>query len=436
MENLMHLKAPGDWMNDPNGFIYYKGEYHLFFQYFPCAPHWGTMHWGHAVSEDLIHWKHLGIALYPSKKYDGNGVFSGSAVERDGQLWIYYTAVQYLGCDPDNIHHALHGSLQSQALLISDDGRKFDNTNRKQQIIPPYMDPDIADAHDCRDPKVWKEQNTWYMTLGSTNSRTHMGVLLLLESQDGLHWKSNSRVEDQSLGHTLECPDLFRVDDKQILICSPMGNMLDSEYPENQATIRFAEFSGEADSLRVEQHHKFFDYGMELYAPQSTLDRDGNRTVVAWLRMPGEITPDRNTASNGRPWNGMISLPRVVSIRDGEIFTSVHPEVRRFFSDMPKQIVSDNGYEETVVEENHRITAALCEGQSLNVHGIRLSLTEGRVILDRSEVIPSDKDLAACSSSPVVGASCDIEIYLEPNVIEVYINDGQYVITNWINGIQ
>lgn len=91
MENILHLKAPGDWINDPNGFIYFRGRYHLFYQYFPCAPVWGTMHWGHAVSEDLIHWKHLGIALYPTKTYDRNGVFSGRSYLRERQPvhWKY-----------------------------------------------------------------------------------------------------------------------------------------------------------------------------------------------------------------------------------------------------------------------------------------------------------------------------------------------------------
>ena len=79
-KDILHLKAPGNWINDPNGFIYFKGKYHLFYQYFPYAPVWGTMHWGHAVSEDLIHWEHLGIALFPTKAYDQNGASGKHAI--------------------------------------------------------------------------------------------------------------------------------------------------------------------------------------------------------------------------------------------------------------------------------------------------------------------------------------------------------------------
>lgn len=107
--DLLHLRAPGNWLNDPNGFIYYKGKYHLFYQYFPYAPEWGTMHWGHGVSEDLVHWEHLDIALFPSKRYDENGVFSGSALERDGKLCLYYSAVRYLEADDEDIHRAKDG---------------------------------------------------------------------------------------------------------------------------------------------------------------------------------------------------------------------------------------------------------------------------------------------------------------------------------------
>ena len=158
MENLLHLRAPGNWMNDPNGFIYYQGKYHLFFQYFPYAPEWGTMHWGHGVSEDLVHWKHLGLALFPTKQYDRNGVFSGSALEKDGKLYLYYSAVRYLKTDDEDIHRALGNHFEtSQALVTSEDGFHFDNWKDKRQIIPVITDTEIGDPADTRDPKVWLE---------------------------------------------------------------------------------------------------------------------------------------------------------------------------------------------------------------------------------------------------------------------------------------
>ncbi len=135
--NEVHLKAPGNWINDPNGFIYYKGKYHLFYQYFPYAPVWGTMHWGHAVSDDLMHWEHLGIALFPTKDYDRNGVFSGSAIEKDGELYLYYSAVKYLEADKENIHVSLNDLFEtSQAMIVSPDGFHFDNWKDKKMVLP------------------------------------------------------------------------------------------------------------------------------------------------------------------------------------------------------------------------------------------------------------------------------------------------------------
>ena len=151
--NILHLRAPGNWMNDPNGFIYYKGKYHLFYQYFPYAPVWGTMHWGHAVSEDLVHWEHLGIALFPTKAYDQNGVFSGSAIDKDGRLHLYYSAVRYLETDAENIHVAPNDHYEtSQAMIVSEDGYHFDNWKDKRKIIPVVMDEETANRAHTRDP--------------------------------------------------------------------------------------------------------------------------------------------------------------------------------------------------------------------------------------------------------------------------------------------
>ena len=89
-----HVSPYVGWMNDPNGFSYYQGEYHLFYQYYPYDTHWNSMHWGHVVSKDLLHWKHLPAALAPDEDYDKIGCFSGSAIElEDGRQLLLYTAV-------------------------------------------------------------------------------------------------------------------------------------------------------------------------------------------------------------------------------------------------------------------------------------------------------------------------------------------------------
>ena len=89
----LHLTGKRNWINDPNGLIYYKGKYHMFYQHFPYAPQWGTMHWGHAISDDMVNWTYEPIALFPTKLYDRNGFFSGSAIEVNGDLYLYYTSV-------------------------------------------------------------------------------------------------------------------------------------------------------------------------------------------------------------------------------------------------------------------------------------------------------------------------------------------------------
>ena len=140
-KHFLHLRAPGNWINDPNGFIYFKGYYHLFYQYFPYGPQWGTMHWGHAVSTDLVHWQHKGIALFPTKEYDKNGCFSGSALNIDDTLYLYYTGVKYKCADEENIHVPKNNEFFSaQAMITSDDGFTFDNFNGKKEIVLAAME--------------------------------------------------------------------------------------------------------------------------------------------------------------------------------------------------------------------------------------------------------------------------------------------------------
>ena len=264
MKDLVHVKAPGNWINDPNGFIYYKGKYHLFFQHFPYAPEWGTMHWGHTVSEDLVHWEYQGIALFPTKEYDQNGVFSGTALEEDGKLKIYYSAVKYLKPNPEDVHRVLDDAIQtSQAMIVSEDGFHFNNWDKKK-VLPTVHDEEVGEPK-MRDPKVWKDGDSYYMMMGS--SYHDAGRVLFYTSKDGENWTYANQCRPESYGWTIECPDLFSQNDQWIFIGCPMRlTPGEKKYPD-QAVWALVEFDPKTCELKLPDTHSYVDYGLDLYAP-------------------------------------------------------------------------------------------------------------------------------------------------------------------------
>ena len=424
MKNVLHLKAPGNWINDPNGFIYYKGKYHLFYQHFPYAPVWGTMHWGHAVSEDLVHWEHQGIALFPTKDYDRNGVFSGSALEVDGKLYLYYSAVKYLETESENIHMAKDGKFEtSQAMVVSEDGVHFDNWKAKTQIIP--VNHDASQAHDThtRDPKVWKEGDTYYMALGSTMGE-EIGRLVIYTSKDGIHWEFANQLQDRRFGKILECPDIFRVGDDWVFEGSAMYIGDPEEGYESHAICAPAVFEPGKCELSISGECKYMDYGMDLYAPQTNLDKDGRRVMIGWMRMPQAVKE-----KNGMEWNGMMCQPRVIDVENGHIFFRVHPEVRAYFN------------QETPIPEKLDYSRPFClkmnleEGEILNIGRYRIWMENGAVHTDRSIVFAGMKSCPLIGKSPDVSGRCELEIFVDKNLIEIFINDGEFVISHVVYGL-
>lgn len=406
-------------MNDPNGFIYYQGRYHLFYQYFPYAPVWGTMHWGHAVSDDLICWDHLGIAVFPTKQYDCNGAFSGSALEKEGRMYLYYSGVRYLETDEENIHQAMDGNYEtSQAMLISEDGFHFDNWKGKRQIIPVIRDDRIADAMHTRDPKVWCDNGNYYMVLGSTY-REETGRAVFYKSQDGENWQYAAQYQDERFGRILECPDLFRLDDVYVFVGSAMYIGGPGKGYEHHAVAALAEFDGRTCRMKLSSEPQYVDYGMDLYAPQSNVDKDGRRVLIGWLRMPEAVKDEGR-----RSWNGMMCLPRVVETEQGHIYFRVHPEADRYFT----RRCGDAGYIDARVP--CRIKAVLDEGKSLDIGGYRIWVEKGYVKTDRSLVFPEIEGYTTKCSTPKSLECFRLDIFVEANLVEVFINEGEYVISN------
>lgn len=427
MRHTLHLKAPGNWINDPNGFIYYRGKYHLFYQYFPYAPVWGTMHWGHAVSEDLVHWEHLGAALFPTKYEDQNGCFSGSALEHDGKLNLYYTGIHYDEPRADNIHTCIEDRFtSSQLMLISEDGETFDNFESKRVVIPVIEDEGMGDPKDTRDPKVWEENGKFYMILGSTKGGEE-GRILIFESEDALDWKYAFQVSGKRFGRILECPDLFRLGEEHVFVGSPMYIAEETCGYEHHAVWARARFCPEKGELKLSGSYQYIDYGFDLYAPQTNVDSEGRRVLIGWMRMPKTVKEPGQ-----KEWIGMMGVPRVVKLEGGHIYFQMHPETDRYLSH------ELGGKEELFRQKEiypYRLKTALSEGESLNIGGYKIRVEGDAVKTDRSGVFDGLEGYHLTSETPGLNGKYSLDIIVDSNLIEIFVNDGEYVISNVVYGL-
>lgn len=414
----IHFKAPNCWINDPNGFIWYKGWYHLFYQCFPYSAHWGRMHWGHAVSKDLVNWEEKGIALFPSKTDDRSGCFSGSAIEYKDKMYIYYTGVNYTEEDPENINCCINDTFTAAQLMItSEDGMKFDNITDKKTVIPPIEDKKIGDKNHTRDPKVWRGKDAWYMVLGSTVDKN--GRLLFYKSSDLKTWQYLNYCEKDGFGWMWECPDFFEIDGKGVTIFSPMGFFNDGNGYDSVAVCMLSSFDENTGKMELSENYQLFDYGIDLYAPQSTTDKDGNRVVIAWARMPEAIITEKGE------WCGMMCIPRIVDVKNNHVYIRPHTNVKNSFItklSAPKK----SGY---------MLKTTLKNGESINVGGYVIKRENDKITTDRSKVFNIKGNYRLIAETPVINDGYELEIYVDEHLVEVFINNGEYVISNVVYGL-
>jgi len=430
-----HVMAPANWINDPNGLIQFKGVYHFFYQHHPFSVDWGPMHWGHATSQDLIHWEHQPIALAPSEPYDKGGCFSGSAIEHNGMLYLVYTGVAYRG----EVNRAnRENRIEVQCIATSRDGVNFVK-HPKNPVIPA---PPPDGSKDFRDPKVWKHGNLWYMVVGSTKDQ--IGKVLLYESADLIQWTYKGVVaeSDGTQGYMWECPDLFPLGNKYVLIVSPMGL-------ERRKTVYFL---GEMDYDKGKFIPEYFgemDYGIDYYAAQTLVDQQGRRIAIGWMDCWDVEMP---TKMNG--WAGALTIPRFLTLNEaGQLIIQPVPELKRLRSE-PQH------FKDVVVSPDSSGLLSSLQGDSLEIvaefdlqscnaseFGIKLRVSEdgkeetliqymtetNHLIMDRSK---SDQVNNIRSSQCAVSIKPDnpikLHIFLDRSSVEIFVNDGQRVMSNRI----
>ena len=335
--NQYHFSPNSMWMNDPNGMVYYEGEYHLFYQYYPDSTVWGPMHWGHAISKNLVHWEHLPIALYPDEL---GYIFSGSAVID----WNNTTGFGD-GSKPPMIaiftHHDIEGerageiNFQYQSIAYSlDNGRSW----TKYAGNPVIPNPGIK---DFRDPKViWDEgSQQWVMVFAAWD---HIKIYGSPNLKDWTHLSDFGREWGSHAG-VWECPDLFPItiegtDDQRWLMIvsvqagSPNGGtgaqyfvgdfdgkdfLLSDDFVEG---VRPAEVLKD-QTINRDEKTVWLDYGRDNYAGVTWSDvpeSDGRRLFMGWMSnwQYAQVVPTER-------WRSAMTLARELTL----ISTSAGPRL-------------------------------------------------------------------------------------------------------------
>ena len=308
-----HLSARAGWMNDPNGFCFFQGRYHLFYQYHPYSTHWGPMHWGHAVSEDLLHWEYLPAALAPDELYDCGGCFSGSsAILPDGRHLLMYTGVSL-----EQTEFGVTKEVQKQCLAIGD-GYNYEKYEHNPVLTEADL-PEGCSRYDFRDPRLIPRSDGTYDCVIGNRPADGSGQILLFQSDDGFHWSFCKVIAENQhrFGLMWECPDFFPLDGKQVLLTSPQDMLpADFEYHNGNGTLCLIGDWDEEKQTFTEESDQAVDYGIDFYAPQTMVTPDGRRVMIGWMQNWDTVAQHREDLI---PWYGQMSLPRELSIRDGRL---------------------------------------------------------------------------------------------------------------------
>lgn len=350
-----HVTAPVGWINDPNGFSEYRNQYHLFYQHHPYSDAWGPMHWGHCTSGDFIKWETLPDALAPDESFDEGGCFSGSALETEEGHALVYTGVT------EREENGKKRSYQNQCLAFGD-GKVY-----KKFAGNPVIDgnqlPEGFSREDFRDPKIWFDNGSYFLVAGNRKS-DGLGQVVLFRSPDLKDWQYVTVLaeNDGTYGTMWECPDFFALGNQHILIVSPqdMRAVENKFYNGNHALY----FLGQYNKTNCQFDYNegvMLDYGPDYYAPQTLLTSDGRRILIAWMQ-----SWDINIKPAEQRWNGMMTIPRELSLVDGHLYQQPVREL-----------------------ENHRVNPVIYKNAEISGE-VSLPGIKGRTLELTAEVLSGD----------------------------------------------
>ncbi|SES12044.1 beta-fructofuranosidase [Gracilibacillus ureilyticus] len=407
-----HIAPPVGLLNDPNGWIQWNGTYHLFYQWMPFKTGHGAKFWGHVSSKDLIHWKDEPIALTPGDWFDKDGCYSGSAISFRDELLLYYTG----NVKHNNIREAY------QCLAVSKDGKHFEKKGVQIEVPKGYT------AH-FRDPKVWQEDDQFYMVIGAQTEKEE-GSVVWFSSRDLMEWRFGGTLAS-GFGYMWECPDFFTIDGTDILLFSPQGLSASGIHYRN--THQTGYIAGKWDKKANSFTHGQFielDKGFEFYAPQTTIDNLGRRLLFGWMGVPDQDEQLQPTVKNG--WLHQLTVPRELAFRDGQIFQKPVEELKQlrkqqlYQLELEKQSVITRDIPKASELKLEVQTHYDIEIQLFGYLTLSYNAQTQHIRLVRPKLDGSGSEERAAVAKEIKEIRC----LIDHSSVEIFINDGEIVFTS------
>ena len=412
-----HVMPPVGWLNDPNGLCEYEGTYYAFFQMSPFEVHGGLKFWGLCTSKDLVHWEYKGAPLQPDQPYDCHGAYSGSALVEDGVMYVYYTGNVKLQGTYDYINN---GRESNTVLAVSRDGKTFET---KKLLMTNADYPWDLTCH-VRDPKVWKQDDNYYMVQGARR-KEDKGVVLVFSSEDKEHWKCIHRLQsEETFGFMWECPDLYELNGYTVLSISPQGLEADGWKYRNQYQTVAGIIHGDFRTDGVPGAFREIDGGFDFYAPQTFVDSTGRRILIGWMGM-ADADEQYTNRSVEDGWQHVLTLPRELSVRDGVLCQNPVREIGTIWKQKER---FEGSYEKHCETDCYELTLLPKEGawKVILSKGLELSY-DPEAKLFCMEFTDKELGCGRTIRGRELDEVTDARIIVDASCVEVFLNGGKDV---------
>ncbi|MDD6349698.1 sucrose-6-phosphate hydrolase [Intestinibaculum porci] len=417
-----HIQPITGLLNDPNGFVYHNGYWHLFYQWCPWGAVHGLKYWYEVQSEDLIHWINMGVGIKPDHDFDNKGAYSGSALVTEQSIYLYYTGN----------HRDENWQRTPYTCLVNmrDDGSLH-------KYSKPLFGPSPNYTEHQRDPKIiyHKENKTYYIMLGA-QSRDHHGRIIFYKSKTfnkDYEFAGELKVEGyEDFGDMWECPSIEHIGDVDVLIFCPQHLKLKDR---GNSIHHNGYLIGHMDYETLTFHHDgsfhVLDFGFDSYAAEccANIGDDNKAVLIAWMGLP-----DASYPTDDEDWSGCLTMPRELTIQNRRL---IQKPLKGFEDLRQETLPLATKTLPTACELDLHITGALdmqlCKSDDHDGLTIRYEPVHRTITIDRSHMHKRFNIEQGESRMRQLHQDLNhLRIFIDASSIEIYVNDGEALFTSRI----